>query len=529
MLDSNLKNQLQEVFQKLDDNIQLVLKKSQHADQTELQKLLTDVCETNPHLNLQELADPSPHGDLCPYFEIHNKNGFTGISFAGIPTGHEFTSLILAILNSNHKGKWPDAKTAERIKNLKGPIELRTYISLTCENCPEVVQALNLMSLINSDIKHEMADGQYFQKEIDTLGIMGVPTLVGNNQILHSGRSQLLNLIEKLEVTYGTKDSNLTPLEPQDLGRFDVLVIGGGPAGASSAIYTVRKGLKTALIAEKLGGQVSETRGIENLISVPYTEGPALSQALLQHMNHYPIQIIEQQRVKAVSELSEKKFDYKKVELESGDYLSAKAIIIATGAKWRELGVPGEKEYMGRGVAYCPHCDGPFYKGKTVAVVGGGNSGVEAAIDLAGIVEKVILLEYNDQLKADQILVDKLKSLSNVEIKTSIQSKAIRGDDKKISSLVYLDRKTQEEKQLPLDGIFIQIGLIPNSQFIKNKVETNQYGEIIIDNKCRTQTPGIYGAGDVTTVPYKQIIISMGEGAKAGLSAFEDLTMGRHD
>lgn len=519
MLDQEMKEQLQSVFEKLDSKVILNLANTTHPDQADLSALLADVASTSSNLELVTNQISSPHKDEAPYFEIHTENKQTGVAFAGIPTGHEFTSLILAILNANNKGKLPDEKTQSRIRALKGSLRLRTYVSLTCENCPEVVQALNLMALIHPDFKHEMADGQYFQSDIDRLGIMGVPTVTQGDTILHSGRANLAQLLDKLEEQVGIDTEKQVKLEAQDLGSFDVVVIGGGPAGASSAIYTIRKGLKTALIAEKFGGQVSETRGIENLISVPYTEGPELSAALYKHVTHYPIEVIDQQRVKNI----ENQDGSKRLLLESGDYLSAKSVIVATGAKWRELGVPGEKEYMGRGVAYCPHCDGPFYKGKTVAVIGGGNSGVEAAIDLAGIVAKVILIEYNEELRADKILVDKLKSLPNVTIMTSLQTQSVVGDGKKVQALEYIHRINQEKGQVELDGVFIQIGLIPNSQFLKGSVELSKFGEIIIDEKCRTSTPGIYAAGDVTTVPYKQIIISMGEGAKAGLSAFEDL------
>lgn len=520
MLDQDLIEQLKGVFEKLEGQIKIVLHPSKHAEQSDLEAMLKGLTQASHNIELVT-QNVSPYQDQSPYFEIHNPSGQV-IRFAGIPNGHEFSSLVLAILNSDFKGKLPDERIIQRIKSLKGPIHLRTFVSLTCENCPEVVQALNLLSLYHNQITHEMVDGQYFQAEIDELGIMGVPTVVQGNTVVHSGRSNLLQLIEKLETQFGINEDSTSPSqEPQKLGEFDVVVIGGGPAGASSAIYTVRKGLKTAILAEKRGGQVAETRGIENLISVPYTEGPALTEALYKHIEQYPIEVFIQQRVKAIENHS----PYKTIQLESGDYINAKSVIIATGAKWRELNVPGEKEFMGRGVAYCPHCDGPFYKGKTVSVVGGGNSGVEAAIDLAGIVGHVYLIEYNDQLKADQILVDKLKSLKNVTILTNQQTVSIQGDDKKVKAMILNDRVQNQEQTLALDGVFIQIGLIPNSQFVKDLVDQNKFGEIIIDHKGRTSVKGIYAAGDVTTVAFKQIIISMGEGAKAGLAAFEDLVL----
>lgn len=522
MLDQEMKAQLTSVFEKLENPVTLELAPSSHSDQTDLKSLLSDLADTSSHITLNHDTIANPYGNSAPYFEVHTKDS-KRIAFAGIPTGHEFTSLILAILNSDLKGKLPDTKTIARIKALKGSIKLRTYISLTCENCPEVVQSLNLISIFNPNVTHEMADGMYFQDELNQLGIMGVPTVVSGNTILHSGRANLMQVLEKLEAHFGSdEEASSTSSEPQSLGQFDVVVIGAGPAGASSAIYTVRKGLKTAVIAERIGGQVADTKGIENLISVTYTEGPQLTASLFKHMEHYPIQIFDQQRVQKIESQEP---SGKRLVLESGDYIDTKSVIIATGAKWRELNVAGEKEYMGRGVAYCPHCDGPFYKGKTVAVVGGGNSGVEAAIDLSGIVGDVILIEYGAQLKADQVLVDKLKALPNVKIVTSAQTQEIVGDGKKVVSLKYKNRETDEAQSLTIDGVFIQIGLVPNSQFVKDVLNLSKYGEIEIDTKCRTSVPGIYAAGDVTTVPFKQIIISMGEGAKAGLTAFEDLVL----
>jgi alkyl hydroperoxide reductase subunit F len=372
------------------------------------------------------------------------------------------------------------------------------------------------MAVLHSDFEHEMVDGSYAQDEVKALGIQGVPSVIVGNQLLHSGRIQFLDLLKKVEDHFGVTDSTALAA-PKDLGHFDVVVLGGGPAGVSAAIYSVRKGLKTALIAERIGGQVQDTKGIENLISVIYTEGPQLAAQLHQHLGSYPVQILEHRRVKSLN--SGKPHQ---IELESGENLSANAVIITTGAKWRELGIPGEKEYLGRGVAFCPHCDGPYYKGKKVAVIGGGNSGVEAAIDLAGIVREVVVFEYQDQLKADQVLVNKLKSLPNVSVITSARTLEIQGDEQKVQSLKYEDRLTKTIKDETLDGVFVQIGLLPNSQFAKGVVETTPFGEIIVDAKGRTSAQGIYAAGDVTTTPYKQIVIAMGEGAKVALAAFED-------
>ncbi|AFY02139.1 alkyl hydroperoxide reductase subunit F [Bdellovibrio bacteriovorus] len=516
MLDSSLLEQLKSVFGALENTVELVYENSSHEDQKDLLDMLQSVASTSDKITLtQNASGTSP----MPQFRIDYKGKHTGIVFKGIPGGHEFTSLILAILNTDGKGKLLDSVIADRVRRLNKNITVQSYISLTCENCPEVVQALNQIALIHGSLRHEIIDGGYVQDDIKSLGIQGVPSLVANAKMFHSGRIQLLDLVSKLESTFGV-DANAAPSEPvnKNLGHFDVLVIGGGPAGASAAIYTVRKGLSTAMITEKIGGQVQETKGIENLIGVTYTEGPALAAQLNQHIASYPVKVLENRRVKKIH--TENKV--KAIELESGEHLTADSIIVTTGAKWRELGVEGEKEYLGRGVAYCPHCDGPFYKGKKVAVIGGGNSGVEAAIDLAGIVREVVVFEYNDQLKADKILVDKLKSLPNVSIVTSAKTEKVIGDGSKVQQIQYLDRSLNKEEKMDLDGIFVQIGLVPNSQFLKETVELTKFGEIIVDEKGRTSAKGIYAAGDVTTTPYKQIVIAMGEGAKAALAAFED-------
>jgi alkyl hydroperoxide reductase subunit F len=518
MLDSNIKEQLSGVFAALENPVELVYEESSHADQAELIEMLTDVASTSDKIKAHASTDTAKPAAQSPQFHIEYKGKPTGIIFKGIPGGHEFTSLILAILNTDGKGKLPDPVLEQRIKRLKKPIHLQTYMSLTCENCPDVIQSLNQIALIHGSFTHEIKDGGYFPEDIEALSIQGVPSLIVNSKLMHSGRINLLDLVGKLEQTFGIDESaKSAPLTNTNLGHFDVVVIGGGPAGASAAIYTVRKGLKTALLTERIGGQVQETKGIENLISIPYTDGPNLAAHLSDHIAAYPIQVFENRRVQRVS-----KDSVKNIELESGETLTANSIIVTTGAKWRELGIPGEKEYIGRGVAFCPHCDGPYYKGKTVAVVGGGNSGVEAAIDLAGIVKDVVLFEYQATLKADQILVDKLQSLPNVKIITNAKTQMIIGDGQKVNALQYEDQKTKEVLKAELDGVFVQIGLIPNSAFLKETVELTKFGEIVVDSKQRTTTPGIYAAGDVTTTPYKQIIIAMGEGAKAALSAFED-------
>ncbi|MEK6556675.1 MAG: alkyl hydroperoxide reductase subunit F [Bdellovibrionota bacterium] len=390
MLDTSLKEQLKTVFEKLENTVELVIANSSHADQSDLVSMLNDVASTSNKVTVRH----SEATTASPQFHIEYKGRPNGIIFRGIPGGHEFSSLILAILNSDGKGKLPDAVLTQRIRRLKKNIAVKTFMSLTCENCPEVVQALNQITVIHGSFKHEIIDGGYAPEEVEKYGIQGVPSLANADKMFHSGRITLLDLISKLEATYGVDESaeEAPPIE-KNLGHFDVLIVGGGPAGASAAIYSVRKGLSTAMITDKIGGQVQETKGIENLISVQYTEGPQLAAQLNQHVNSYPVRVLENRRVNKITGDLTKAQQKKTVELESGEFLTTDSIIVATGAKWRELNIPGEKEYIGRGVAFCPHCDGPFYKGKKVSVIGGGNSGVEAAIDLAGIVGEVILLE----------------------------------------------------------------------------------------------------------------------------------------
>lgn len=510
MLDQDLKEQLQGVFAKLESPLELVFDHSENANQGELVQMLEGLASTNEKIS----AKPSGKNSPSPSFHLARNGKPLGIYFRGIPGGHEFTSLVLAILNADGKGKMPDAGIQARIKNLKGPIRIKTYISLTCENCPDVVQAFHQMALIHEDFHHEMVDGAYAQDEVASLGIQGVPSVVVDSKMIHSGRIDFLDLLKKVEEQFGTK-GNAAAATATNLGHFDMVVVGGGPAGASAAIYSARKGMKTALLAERMGGQVKDTKGIENLISVVYTEGPQLAEQLYKHVTSYPISIFEQRRVANIGK-------DKKIQLEGGEFLTSEAVIVASGAKWRELGVPGEKEYLGRGVAYCPHCDGPFYKGKKIAVIGGGNSGVEAAIDLAGIAGSVVLLEYGDALKADKVLVDKLHSLSNTSVLTKAKTHELVGDGQKIVGLKYLDRGSEKLVDLAVDGVFVQIGLLPNSSFVKETVELTKFGEIVVDGKGHTNVPGIYAAGDVTTTPYKQIVIAMGEGAKVALAAFED-------
>ncbi|PIE70155.1 MAG: alkyl hydroperoxide reductase subunit F [Deltaproteobacteria bacterium] len=514
MLEHQMLEQLKSVFSSLESEIELVYHDSTHPKQGELKEMLEQVAGTSEKIT----AIPSGQLSEMPFFEVKQGGESTGIRFSGIPGGHEFTSLILAILNADRKGKLPDAVIIDRIRRLNGPIHLKTYISQSCENCPEVVQALNIMAVFHPELTHEMVDGALFQDAVSKLGIQGVPSVMDGSVLVSSGKTDLVQLLAKLEAHVGT--SAATSSGPVDLGDYDVAVIGGGPAGASASIYTARKGLKTVLVAENIGGQVKETRGIENMISVPYTEGPELAARLLTHIEAYDIKILEHRRLSGVTGDTRKQ-----VTLDSGEVLNAGAVIIATGAKWKALGIPGEKTYIGRGVAFCPHCDGPFYKGKDVAVIGGGNSGIEAAIDLAGLVKSVTVVEIAAELKADDVLVKKLNTRTNVTVITGTRTTEVVGNGEKVTGLIITDQNTGEERCLDVAGIFVQIGLLPNSECIADQVETNAFGEIVVDEKCRTSVNGIYAAGDVTTVPFKQIVISMGEGAKAALTAFEELVL----
>ncbi len=512
MLDASIVEQLKGLFAQLGKRIDLQLDASEHSKQGELLQMLEDIAATSADINVLKSQQKSP----VPRFSLLSDGKDTGVVFQGIPGGHEFSSLILGILNAAGKGKLPDAGLVQRIKRLPAGTEIRTYISLSCENCPDVVQALNQIVLAHGSLRHTMVDGGLVSEELEKLNIQGVPSVMIGDELISSGRANLAELLAKLEQKLGQSENAAKPVA-LDLGHYDVVVVGGGPAGVSAAIYSVRKGLKTALIAEKLGGQVQETKGIENLISVVYTEGPQLSDSFDKHLRSYPVDVLEHRRVSSIEGEQ-----VRKIQLDSGESLSCDTLIVATGAKWRELGVPGEKEYIGRGVAFCPHCDGPYYKGKRVAVVGGGNSGVEAAIDLAGICKEVVLFEYLDQLKADQVLVNKLQSLPNVSIVTGAKTTSVLGNGEKVVGLAYQNRQASTDHEIDLDGIFVQIGLSPNSAIVKDLVEVNKFGEIIVDLKGRTSSPGIYAAGDVTTVPFKQIVIAMGEGAKVALTAFED-------
>ena len=519
MIDASIIQQVTDIFGSLESDYTLsAYISSEHSNSSQMAEFLDDFATTSPHIGVEH---HKAAGNTL-YFELLKGGEQTGISFRGIPNGHEFTSLLLAILNADGKGKnLPDEGIARRVRALQGDIRLQTYISLSCTNCPDVVQTLNIFALLNSNIRHEMVDGALFQDEVEAKGVQAVPSVYVGGELLHVGRGSMGELLEKLEAKYPSAGDESNMVSEPTLRTYDVVVLGGGPAGASAAIYSARKGLKVAIVAERIGGQVKETVGIENLISIPYTTGSELADNLRTHITHYPIELFENRRI----EMTELEGEQKLVKVVGGELFSAPAVIIATGAGWRRLNVDGEAEYIGRGVAFCPHCDGPFYAGKRVAVVGGGNSGVEAAIDLAGICQKVTVIEFMDSLKADQVLQDKARSLPNVEILTSTQTMRVEGNGEKVTALQLKNRQTDEEHKLELDGVFVQIGLSANSKPFA-ELEKTRIGEIIIDAHCRTNIPGVYAAGDVSSVPYKQIIIAMGEGAKAALTAFDDRTRG---
>jgi alkyl hydroperoxide reductase subunit F len=515
MLDSSLKEQVKSIFENLTSNyIFDIYVADDHESRNDLIELLEETASCSDKIKVQ-----INKGTDLEFF-ILKDNVKTGIKFRLVPTGHEFSTLLLAILNSDGKGKnIPDDFIRNRIKSLKGEINITTYVSLTCTNCPDVAQAFNLMTIINPNIKHEIVDGSINEEEVNALKIQGVPSVYADGKFIHSGKAELGELLGKLEENYGVEQTSGFGGEAKE---YDVIVIGGGPAGTSSAIYSARKGLKVAVLAERIGGQVKETVSIENLISVPETTGDKLANDLKIHLKKYNIDLFENRSVEKVEVEGKNKI----ISVRGGEVYMSDALIIATGASWRRLNIEGESQYIGKGVAFCPHCDGPFYKGKHVAVVGGGNSGIEAAIDLAGICSKVTVFEFLEELKADKVLQDKAKSISNVEIFTYSQLTELIGDGSNIIGAKVKDRATNDIREITLDGVFVQIGLTANSGIFKDVVKTNNIGEIEIDKYCRTNVPGIYAAGDISTVPYKQIIISMGEGAKAALSAFDDRIRG---
>ncbi|MCC2636339.1 MAG: alkyl hydroperoxide reductase subunit [Moraxellaceae bacterium] len=515
MLDATLKAQLQGYLERLVDPIELVLATDAGAKSQELRELVTEIAALNGKITVREDAAPA----RAPAFAIARAgiDAEPRVRFAGIPLGHEFTSLVLGLLQVSGYPPKVEADLIEQIRQLPGGLHFETYVSLSCHNCPDVVQALNLMAALNPGITHTMIDGALFQDEVDSRQIMAVPSVYLNGAHFGQGRMTLEEILGKVDT--GAAEREAAKLSAKD--EFDMLIIGGGPAGAAAAIYAARKGIRTGVVAERFGGQVLDTMAIENFISVQETEGPKLAMALEQHVKSYDVDIMNNQRVEALRVNED--LDRLEVRTASGAVLRSKAVIVATGARWREMNVPGEKEYRGRGVAYCPHCDGPLFKGKRVAVIGGGNSGVEAAIDLAGVVAHVTLVEFDGKLRADAVLQKKLHSLPNVTVIVSAQTTEVHGDGQKVKALSYKDRSTGDIHRVDLDGVFVQIGLLPNTDWLKGAVTLSPRGEIEVDARGQTSLPGVFAAGDATTAPYKQIIIAMGEGAKAALGAFDHL------
>ena len=515
MLDASIKEQLNAYMDKLQQPIELVAAYDDSEKSQELKQLLD---ELEPMSDKISLRTEESEQVRRPSFAINRVGSDIGVRFAGIPMGHEFTSLVLALLQVGGHPPKASQEVIEQVKDLDGDFEFETYFSLSCQNCPDVVQALNLMSVLNPRVKHTAIDGALFQDEVEQREVMAVPSVYLNGKPFGQGRMTLEQIIAKVDTGAEARDAE--KLQQKD--PFEVLVIGGGPAGSSAAIYAARKGISTGIAAERFGGQVADTMGIENLISVPYTEGPKLVAAMEQHVKEYDVDIMNLQRAEKLIPAA-RKGGYHEVRLANGASLKSRTLVLSTGARWRQMGVPGEEEYRNKGVAYCPHCDGPLFKGKRVAVIGGGNSDVEAAIDLAGIVGHVTLIEFGAAMRADDVLQKKLRSLKNVEIITSGQTTEITGENGKVNGLQYTDRTTGESHHVSLEGVFVQIGLVPNTEWLKGDIELSQHGEIIVDDRGETSIPGVFAAGDATTVPYKQIVISMGEGSKAALSAFDFL------
>ena len=514
MLDTAMKTQLQAYLQNLRTPICLIATLDGSDKSAELRELLHEIAALSDKVSVDE----SGSDVRCPSFVVAKADESRGVRFAAIPLGHEFTSLVLALLWTGGHPPKVAPEVLEQIRALDAHMKIEVYMSLSCHNCPDVVQAATLMAIYNPRIETTVIDGGLNQAEVDARQVMAIPMVYLNDQVFGAGRMSLEEILARLDVSSeGREAQKLSEKDP-----FDMLIVGGGPAGAAAAVYAARKGIRVGLAAERFGGQTNDTMGIENYISVLETDGPKFAAALETQVRHYEVDIMNLQRAEKIVPASVPG-GMVQVHMENGGVLRARSVILSTGARWRNVNVPGEEAYKNKGVAYCPHCDGPLFKGKRVAVIGGGNSGVEAAIDLAGLVEHVTLVEFADSLKADAVLVSKLKSLPNVSVHVNAQTTEITGDGRKVNGLRYKDRVTGLMQDLAVEGVFVQIGLVPNTEFLKGTVELSKYGEIVVDAKCHTSVAGIFAAGDVTTVPYKQIVIAAGEGAKAALSAFDYL------
>lgn len=505
MLDNETKAQLKQYLELLESDIEFKASLDESDSSNKVREFLTGVCELSPRLTLvEEILKRTPS------FEINQPGQTSGVTFAGLPLGHEFSSFILALLQVSGRAPKVEDSVINVIKKIDEPMSFETFVSLTCHNCPDVVQALNIMSIVNPNISHTMIEGGMYQDEVNEKKVMAVPTVFLNGEEFSSGRMELSTILEKI---LGSVDiSDIDQENP-----YDVLVIGGGPAGGAAAIYAARKGIRTGMVVDTFGGQVMDTLGIENVIGTPYIEGPQLMNQVEEHVNQYNVDIMKNQRAKDIQ-----KNDFVEVSLESGAVVKTKSLVISTGARWRNINVPGEKEFKNKGIAYCPHCDGPLFAGKDIAVIGGGNSGIEAAIDLAGMGKHVYVLEFLPELKADKVLQDKLYSLSNVTVITNAATKSIEGSDS-VEKLVYEDVNTKEQHELNVSGVFILIGLVPNTEWLPDTIDTTDRGEILVDSHGMTNVPGVFAAGDCTNSAYKQIIISMGSGATAALGAFDYL------
>ncbi|MBT9524728.1 MAG: alkyl hydroperoxide reductase subunit F [Rhizobacter sp.] len=514
MLDANLTAQLKAYLERVREPFEMVASLDDSENSRDMRTLLEQIAELSPQITLKTDGTDARK----PSFALNRTGSDMGLRFAAIPLGHEFTSLVLALLWVGGHPPKAEPEVIEQIKSLDGDYTFEVYMSLTCHNCPDVVQALSLMAVLNPKVKVTIVDGGLFQQEVDARQIMAVPAVYLNGEMFASGRMTTEEIVAKLDTRSGEREAaKLDARAP-----YDVLVVGGGPAGAAAAVYAARKGIRTGVAAERFGGQVNDTLAIENYISVLETDGPKFAMSLEQHVKAYDVDVINLQRAEKLIPAAQPG-GLVEVQFASGGSLKSKTVIISTGARWRNVNVPGEQEYKNKGVAYCPHCDGPLFKGKRVAVIGGGNSGVEAAIDLAGVVAHVTLIEFADKLRADAVLVNKLKSLPNVVIQTNAQTTEITGDGQKVNGLTYTERASGESRHVELEGVFVQIGLVPNTEWLKGTVELSRHGEIVVDAKGQTSLPGVFAAGDVTTVPFKQIIIAAGDGAKAALGAFDHL------
>lgn len=514
MLDETLQSQLRAYLTKIVQPVELIASLDESQGAQDMRTLLETIASLTDKVSVRLDGQQTRR----PSFQIRRVGAATSLHFASVPLGHEFTSLVLALLWSGGHPPKVDEATIEAIRNLSSSLRFEVFMSLSCHNCPDVVQALTLMSVMNPSVETIVIDGALYQDEVTARQIMAVPMVFLNGELFGSGRMSLEEILAKLDTNSAEKErAKIDAKAP-----YDVLIVGGGPAGAAAAVYAARKGLRTGIAAERFGGQTNDTLGIENYISVLETNGPKFAADLEAHVRHYDVDIMNLQRVEKLVPAA-KPGDLVEVVMSHGGTLRSRSVILATGARWRNVNVPGESEYRNRGVAYCPHCDGPLFKGKRVAVIGGGNSGVEAAIDLAGVVGHVTVVEFMDQLKADAVLVSKLKSLSNVSIIVNAQTTEIHGDGKTVNALSYKDRASGQAQRLALEGVFVQIGLVPNTEFLKGTIELSRFGEIVVDHHGATNVHGVFAAGDATTVPYKQIVIAAGDGAKAALGAFDYL------